>query len=492
MTKGLAALSLAVILAAACSSADDDDGVTGSTSSTTAPADRADDADGTDDEDDDGGGPGGDGTSGDDEDDDPGATPPDGSLLQDSELVERFAELEGQLAIGNGPAVAVARPDGQALQILGVDDEGASQPTWSHEGTALAWSSSSVERQSVLVQDFDDEGRPDGDPQVSDAEGFPVFYLQWSNDDQGLAFLRGAPEPGQVEFGFVTPGEPAVPSARDTPFFVAWAPASDRILAHVGQRTVELHDPDAPDDDPVEVLAQGDDYSAPAWVDDDRALVIADDSLAILTIDDGSIAPLEPATGPVRFVLSPDRRRVAYRLLNEQSQGPLTASFETSAAPVTSSASSVTELDQDGLVVLDLETGERSVLADDSIAAWEWSPDGSRLAWLSVPAGGPLIGTWNFWSVDGSEPTTGRTPAFGLSRKYAEVYLPFFAQYAQSVTGWAPDSSAFAFAGNVGGERGVWIQLVDDAAEAQLISGGDFVTWGPGPAPNPSGGASAA
>ena len=69
----------------------------------------------------------------------------DGRLRGDA-LDERLAGLGGQLAIGNGPAMAVARPDGGALQVLADGQETAAQPTWSPDGASLAWSSTSPER----------------------------------------------------------------------------------------------------------------------------------------------------------------------------------------------------------------------------------------------------------------------------------------------------------------------------------------------------------
>ncbi|MEM9562249.1 MAG: hypothetical protein AAGA93_06520 [Actinomycetota bacterium] len=465
-----------LLAASACSSPDDDASETpSSSSSSTTPADDPD------------------GEPDDEAGVDPGGTQaPDADDVPDADDAEAeqaaralLGELGGQLALGSGPAVAVARPDGGALQVIGVDGENGAQPTWSRDGTALVWSSTSPERQVVLVQSFDDDGRPDGDPAVSDTPGFPIFYLQWSADDTRLAYLRSAAQPGQVEFGLIDPGDPAEPVAQDTPFFLSWSPAAAEsgVLAHVAQNRVELHTPGAAE--PRIVLDQGSDYSAPAWVDGERALVVADEALALVSLVDGSVEQLVPMDVPVRFVVSPDGRRVAYRRLTESNQGPLTASLTI--------ADSATSTDEDSsLVVLDLETGESEVVGDDTATAWEWSPDGSRLAWLSVRTSGRLLGSWNFWSADGQQPATDRTVEFALTRKYAEVYLPFFAQYTHSVTGWAPDSNAFAFPGLIGDERGVWVQLLDVEAEALQVSVGDFVTWGPGPTPDEEGGPSAA
>jgi Tol biopolymer transport system component len=78
------------------------------------------------------------------------------------------------------------------------------------------------------------------------------------------------------------------------------------------------------------------------------------------------------------------------------------------------------------------------------------------------------------WS--GDHVTT--SAAYEPSQTFGQQYLPFFDQYAQALTPWAPDGSAFAFAGVVGGSAGVYVQQVDGGAPTR-VSDGEFVLWSP-------------
>ena len=426
-----------------------------------------------------------DGASGDDEagdgEPDTGQEPPTlDPSISGQELAARLSELPGRLAVGNGPEVAVARPDGLTVEVLdGSESVLASQPTWSRDGEKLAWSSVSAERQVVLVETFDDEGGRTGDPERSNVEGQPVFYLQWSHDDDRLAYIRNSTTGGLVEVGLLEPGLPAEPVGEGAPFFISWSPTPDRILAHVNEASVDAFGLGARPDEFTEVLAVDGGFSAPAWVDDDRGLVVSDGALSYLEVATGDIEPIVPLAGPVRFVVSPDKTKVAYQVVGGEGG--------------VSVVNTTVQAERSGLVVLDLATGAQTVITADLALSFEFSPDSDKLAWLTatIDSGRP-IGRWHFWSATDAVTTT-QSFDFVLTGKYGRNYLPFFAQYAQSVTGWSPDSLAFAFAGSIDRRQGVWIQLIDEIVAPQLVAPGDFVTWGQGQAPPPtSGGASAA
>ncbi len=57
--------------------------------------------------------------------------------------------------------------------------------------------------------------------------------------------------------------------------------------------------------------------------------------------------------------------------------------------------------------------------------------------------------------------------------------IAFFDQYAQAWRPWAPDSSAFAFVGTIGGMTGVRVQNLDDG-EPLFLTEGEWVAWSAG------------
>ncbi len=484
-----------LLLASACSTAEEDGADADTAESTADSAESAESADsdttGESDQQDDQS-EGADPTDEENPDGDQGAAvpesvPPFVPSIEGDELAERFANLPGSLAIGNGPEVGVVRPDGLSLEILdGSDEVFAAQPTWSRDGSSLAWSSVSAAQQVIHVQAFDDEGMRDGEPATSDVPGQPVFYLQWNQADDMLAYLRNADTLGLLEVGTAQPGSAARPEGEGTPFFLSWSPAPDRLLGHVGDATIEMLTVAGTEGGPTgpgfeSVLTVDGGFNAPAWVDGERALIVSEGFLSYLNVNSAEIEPIERMDGPVTFVLSPDRTKVAYQIL--QGSGGVSVIGQQTEAVQQPSA---------GLTVLDLQTGDRTVVTTEAALAWEWSPDSEKLAWMSSePNVTRPEARWNFWSLTGPLPTEVGFP-FGLTRKYVQSYLPFFAQYTQSVTGWAPDSEAFAYAGVDGTDRGIWIQLIDEVVAPRLVTSGDFVTWGRGPTPPASGAAEAA
>jgi len=129
------------------------------------------------------------------------------------------------------------------------------------------------------------------------------------------------------------------------------------------------------------------------------------------------------------------------------------------------------------LSVLDLRSGEIEEISPGRVAAFFWSPQGDGLMFLRPELTGEEFWLrWNIW--DGTR--TFETARFRASEVFVQGYLPFFDQYAQSHSPWAPDGSAFAYAGqNERGETGVWVQRAEPDAPPVLVSDGDFVVWSP-------------
>jgi hypothetical protein len=124
--------------------------------------------------------------------------------------------------------------------------------------------------------------------------------------------------------------------------------------------------------------------------------------------------------------------------------------------------------------VVDVDSGTVERVSDRPALAFFWNVDGDALLMLVASATGNRLVPVVWSDEDGSVEYAEFAPSPSLTGEL----LPFFPQYAQSMTLWSPDSTAFAYPGEVGQERGVWVQSVG-GGEPVLVSDGSWVSWSP-------------
>jgi TolB protein len=124
------------------------------------------------------------------------------------------------------------------------------------------------------------------------------------------------------------------------------------------------------------------------------------------------------------------------------------------------------------LVVEDLLTGEREVIARERTAAFFWSPEGRRLAALVLAGPSQLQ-----WVVSGGEQLVRLAP-FRPGTGWLREVLPFFEQYAQSHAVWSPDGTELVAPGlDADGSTAAIVQEVDAPAGAEQLPGVRLAWW---------------
>ena len=184
-----------------------------------------------------------------------------------------------------------------------------------------------------------------------------------------------------------------------------------------------------------------------AFQSNGQEIVVTDTAGAILH-------GIGPFAGVATFELSPDGQQIAHsETLNRDTFnfGPL--------------------------VVTDLKSGNEQLVSRQAVLAYQWSPAGDALLYLATDGG---IDHPTFrWVVWDGESSTAYSPVT-LTPSFANSYLPFWDQYSRSHTMWAPDGSAFAYAGlTAAGDPVVWVQVLGGDAEPSQVASGDVVFWSP-------------
>ena len=358
---------------------------------------------------------------------------------------------ERLLVLMDDGSVVTTSPAGDEVRSLsrsrGLDVE-VRQPVWSPDGHTVAW--------AELVQE--DEGIRSQlvtvDPTGSGRTEFPVdtatFFLQWDPTSSRIAYLGNFQ--GSIGMGVAERGEDGEPVARTIvrgqPFYLSWSPEGERLLIHVGTGVLATLDLEGNLD---EVGDRPGIFQAPVWLPDGRMVYAAnvDGEQMLVVRGDGPPKELVSFRGVIEFVVSPDGRQVAYRV-SEDALG--------------------------GVSVVDLRSARSRRVTQAPTSAFHWSPDGSRLLLMTVEDGAPTNHRWMIW--DGSS-SSRIGHAFLPSPTFLRDYVPFYGQFAQSMTPWSPDGTSFAFPGLIEDRAGIWVQDVDSQEPEFVLDGGRVVAWSP-------------
>jgi TolB protein len=364
----------------------------------------------------------------------------------------------GRLAVidASGSLLSI-RPDGSDAVVLAEASPtvGVRQPSWSPDGSRVAWvrlEAAGADARSTLAT-----SGPVGERPTEAPIPFAAFYLSWDPTSSQVAFL-GSRSAGTLGLGLVdVEGGGTEGRALDSgqPYYFSWSPSGEQILVHVGTERLEVVGLDG---SRTEVGDAPGTFRAPAWSADGRTMVYARragdaQELVVRDLRNGSTRVLLPFEGTIGFVLSPDGGKVAVQALGGEG-GPTP------------------------LFVIDLASGEATEITTDLAAAFYWSPTGDRLLFLTPELFQQIVLLRaHVW--DGSSRLA--FARFLPSPAWAEEYLPFFDQYAQSMSLWSPDGAAFAYPGvSEDAQAGVWVQEVrPNVAPVLVAEGGAVVAWSP-------------
>jgi WD40 repeat protein len=352
----------------------------------------------------------------------------------------------------DGSILTVGRDGGAGIPLRGEEDLDLEtrQPVWSPDGASVAWveiGTAAPAASSTLVTI-----RPDGSGRREVVVDTGAFFLQWDPTSSRLAYLgsfRGAVGMGVADTG-ADGGPVATTLGVGQPFYLSWGPEGDRLLIHVGADTLGTLDLTRN----LEPIADRPGvFHAPVWLEDGRFVyAVHDGDRQMLVVRDGSRPRrLVRFQGAIEFVVSPDGRRIAYRVDAGGDLGTVS--------------------------VVGIDSARSRTVSDLPASAFHWSPDGRRLL-LMIPAQGddPTTHRWHVW--DGKE-TNPVGPTFLPSPTYLRDYLPFFGQFAQTMTLWSPDGRSFAFPGLIGDRAGIWVQDLDAEDPTFVVDDASVVAWSP-------------
>ena len=289
-------------------------------------------------------------------------------------------------------------------------------------------------------------------------------YIYWSPDSETIAFLAATPE-SLVLYLIDDEGlQDPRPVAEGAPSYISWSPDGQRLLHHL-QGILSVVDTRG--ELSISTFAfQSVAFRAPSWAPDGKRIAYVDrlngvDSLLIANLDDGTPLRVAPINNLGVFLWSPVANEIAFTQI--------------------STSTNLGTPTYDGLVVFDADALKTRLISTLEIAAFFWSPDGSKLAYVTIDRATATIS----WYVNDRLGNAERKLAdFVPSREQLFTMFSFFDQYAYSNSLWSPDSRSLVYAGrelssNGSGADTIFVLPVDGSAPARAIAPGSLAFWSP-------------
>ncbi len=361
---------------------------------------------------------------------------------------QAVTETPGRIATVGIDGLHLVRSDSTLLASPLVGDL-VTQPTWSRRGSRVVVSTQTGDNWEVAVV----EGAS-GEVISTTRANRRYFFFSWSHDGTRIAAL-GPGVAGTTLDLLDSDGNLIADSvASGGSVYVAWEPNGDDLLVHIDNDIVLIE----PDLTTSPLGTVGRFFLSASWIPGTRDFLVIAPSpnrphllrLGVdALVDDPTADPIEdlgPTDGVASTVVDPSGS-LATLLHAPSGQAPdqgdtIAAAYR--PAETTSRQDPIRPIQNPtaSVEIVDLATGGRTPIIDASPLWGEWSPDGRHflVATFDIDS---REGVWSTW--DGRSLT--RLTNFLPTSSFLQRYLLFADQYVEQPRLWAPDSSAFTYAG---------------------------------------------
>ncbi|MCL1587611.1 MAG: hypothetical protein M3092_04265 [Actinomycetia bacterium] len=351
-------------------------------------------------------------------------------------------------------AVVVIQDDGTVIETIGLlAGTRYSQPIWASPNTI------------VYAQIAPDDNRLEafrlgGDSVWTVELATPPFYYLAApeSDNTTVVSLRNnADGPGLI-IERISGNDTLQTVAKEAPFYASWHPSDGRLASHVGDTRLDVTDATT---ETIDANASG--FQAPVWLTAGLvSLRDRGDDTYLTRWDDSSFSDIARVRGAARFVGAGDSLAVV-------------TGGDIETGGIQALAQALPTISSGVLTAIDLEEMSFTSVTSDPTPMFQWDRAGERLLYVTFVNDPTPALKWHVWEngeVTDFEP-------FVPDPSWFATVAPFFDQYAQSVSLWSPDGSAFAYPALVDGETRILVQHLDETDPLD-IAAGNWVTWSPG------------